>query len=212
MHGKPTPHATVSQIPPEYRNLRVATSFRSPFERLKSSFRYGNWRKPIVHRAPLEEILDAFPGFPNLSFSEYAGMLWRFDGVPIRVGGEEIILGPLSADFLKFFSLDYIDPDTGRSFEDWTQFEESIAPVHFIDQERLNAGLVEFLNSLGHRPEDTAFILEKKRQNISKAPPPDDPEEERAVRELIESDEVLTGLVERFVMGKEFSFRKLRRP
>lgn len=199
--GAPTPHGTVSQIPEPFRHLPVVSSVREPVDRLKSAYVYGDWKREDVLFAPLEELRDRFPAFPDLSFFEFVEMAFAFNSFELRVGGTPRLLGPLSADLLKFYLLRPIGPSGEAAFSSWAEVEGGLAPVTFLRQDHLSDDLADSLIRFGHRREDVAFIREKPKANTARAQVEVGPEELDRVRDFISAKDPLLDPLLRRLLG-----------
>ena len=167
-YGAATPHGTVAQIPPAYRHLPIASSVRDPFDRLVSLYAYGDWKRPETYPCSEDALAERFPGFPDLTFAQY------LDYIPVTAGdagltvnGQRHPLGPLSADFLKFFLRSWEPGAREFRFQSIPELREDLADVRYLCCERLNLDLHEFLLRLGYPRADTAFIPPAEKINAS---------------------------------------------
>lgn len=191
--GKPTPHGTVSQIPECYRHLPVVSSIREPIDRLRSGYVYADWKREDVHLAPLAVLEEFYPGFPEIGFREFVEMTIRFGSLRISIGGEPVVLGPLSGDLLKFFSRRPIDPEGGNIYRDWDDFADSLAQVRFLKQESLSEDLADLLVGFGFAPAEVSFIKTKERVNKARVESDFDDAELAEIRALVADSDPLLG-------------------
>jgi hypothetical protein len=75
-------HAGVRKIPAEFQHLPVVTNVRNVFEHYVSRYTFRWWAEPKHARKVfyLEKVLEKFPTFPDLSFSEFLDLFneWSF--------------------------------------------------------------------------------------------------------------------------------------
>lgn len=152
-------HNSCGDIPDGQRSRKVLATARNPYDRYVSEYEFGWWKR--------EEYLDDFrrgtpdfdrryPGFPNISFSDFLsfanrqeiigrtnigaqtiGFIWRYFRDPERV------LAELKEDYFS----------SGRHRAD-------MFDVHFLNMDRLNQDLHDFLIAAGYPASALAFILE----------------------------------------------------
>ena len=166
--GKPTPHGVVSQIPTEYRQLPIVSAIRNPFDTMVSLYHYADWKREDVWPASLESIRKHFPTFPELEFTKflsYSGYFNKYNLVDI--GGELRSIGPLSKNFLMFFSKRPIDPEKIPVYKSLTELFETIAVVRFLRTERISDELEALLLEHGYWKGDTRFIRKMPKENTS---------------------------------------------
>jgi len=166
--GRPTPHGRVAQIPAEFRHLPVVSAIRDPVERAFSLYTYGDWKKPDQLPVGVEQIREAFPGFPDLSFVDYLDFIRRFRGRNrIAVDGSMYELGAQSVDFVSFFA-DSENPELNPpAFASWETLAEQLSKVHFLHVEDLNQQLFDYLADLGFPEHYLRFILSMPKINES---------------------------------------------
>ena len=138
-------HGTYVQIPACYRGLPVASAVRNPFTLLVAVYELGLWRPSVLPTDPTGELdrhgADAFEYFLR---SQELAMAPRW-GVPFGRSG----FGPLSAHYLQMFAKAPLAAfrAVAQGADDDT-VEGHIAPVQFVQQERLAADLCELLKRL----------------------------------------------------------------
>jgi hypothetical protein len=165
---RPNQHGRYCQIPHGHRGKEVASVVRDPFARLYSIYRFGGWR--VYPRRYGPTIAKLFPAFPDLSFEEYLRMeefvleRWWLPGRAdaLQVGRQTI----------RFIHMFFRDPpgvlarlDAGYLESD--RFLEDLPPIRFLQTERLNRELHDFLRDHGYAQERVAFVLEHERVNVT---------------------------------------------
>ena len=165
-------HGTYEQIPDEHRHKTIVSVVRNPFDRYVSTYLFGWWKTHL--QAPEEQLREAFPHFPDLSFKEYYDMLQTF-GRKNRLRGisPPISLGFQTIQFIQFY---FKEPDSVlQSIDDnyitQRMYLNDIADVVFLHQENLNAELYEFLQGLGYPEGDIRFIVAAERVNVTPREP-----------------------------------------
>lgn len=166
--GSPTPHGTVSQIPESFRHLPVVSSYRSPVGRYLSLYNYGDWKKPDQYPDAMENIKVHFSEFPNLGLNEFIRFVDRYYGnVTLHAGEDKVTIGPLSADFLRFFTLPSKSDVNCLAFDSWAQIERDLGKVTFLDSSNINQELTKWLLKFRFPKKDIRFLEEKAASNVS---------------------------------------------
>jgi len=166
--GQPTPHGTVSQIPIQCRHLPVASAIRDSVSRYLSLYNYRDWQKLDQLPAPIEVVLEHFPNFPNLGFEEFVEYSPKFYGTAdLMVGDVCFRAGPLSMDFLRFFTVPQESNTAIISFKSWEDLISQIQKTKFLSTANVNKSLHDFLLEFGFHKDDLAFILNKPPSNVS---------------------------------------------
>jgi hypothetical protein len=169
--GAPRPrdqHGTFAQIPPEQRGKEVMSVVRNPFTRLLSTYRFRWWvRDPPADPALLTR---RFPCFPELTLEEF--LLLEDIDLDQRVPGKDpaFEVGFQTVQFIQMF---FRDPASvlrklDDSYLDSDRFIDDLPPISFLQTERLNRALYDFLLAQGYNPARIAFILNHERLNISR--------------------------------------------
>lgn len=185
--GSPTPHGCRWQIPDAASGLPVASGVRDPFERAWSAYRYADWKKPEALLAGEEEIREAFPRFPELSFEEFLTYQNTYPPRRLTVAGKGC--GPLTTAFVYFFLPEPPEDETRLVFESAQEVEQSVSGVEYLPCEELNESLAEFLSGSGYTEEELAHVRERDPVNVA-GRKEIDPEREKA-RDLVREQEWL---------------------
>jgi hypothetical protein len=162
-------HATCEEIPASERDKPVLSVVRSPWQRYLSQYHYGWWRThpqeycdpaPILREHPTypEVGFDAFVRIANAHFvNAHRGRATGF--VNARLPAEEAP-GWHTEQFVRFFcrapreAFAAIGPEERAS----GRLPGYEYPVHFLQTERLNRGLADFLaRRLGDGPQAQAL-------------------------------------------------------
>lgn len=161
-------HGTYRQIPGEHRHKTVVSVIRNPFDRYVSDFLFGWWKR--YPPANTEQLTEAFPHFPDLSFAEYCRMNNLF-GRQDRLGdiSPRIELGLSTIQFVQSY---FREPENvlGTIDDDYIKqrrYRADMGQVVFLHQENLREELYQFLLSVGYPEEKSRFILEAKKVNVT---------------------------------------------
>jgi hypothetical protein len=185
-------HGTLRQIPVGHRHKPVVTITRNPFSRYVSLFLFRWWEQypPAEPRI----ILDRYPHFPDLSFSEYYQME-HIHGTESRLRGlvPRIELGLHTIQFIQFY---FRDPDTVlRNIDDKyieeEQYWDDLRDITFLHQENLNLELNEFLLQLGIDQRSLELIDSSPRVNAT------DKQDAVDYREYFVEDKIENQILER---------------
>ena len=161
-------HGTVRQIPGSHRDGPIMSVVRNPLERYVSTYRFGWWKKNP--HAPVEELLQVYPSYPDLAFGEYIEMMNTF-GKRNRLGDMQprTDVGFQTVQFLQFFCEDpkRLLSNLNDDAVEQQHYREALAEVTFLHQERLNEELHDFLVKSGYPEEDVAFVLQARPVNVT---------------------------------------------
>jgi hypothetical protein len=164
-------HQTVSEIPAPYRDRPILFTVRNPFDHHVSFYEFGWWKTHPGDTFDESAIRDAYPHFPELSFSEYLESFYDFgllDRGYISSALAESLkaqrIGPLSYEYVR-----YLFRQPQAIFNDLQLLHSPerlhglMSDVHFLRQESLNQDLHECLLSMGYSKDALAFILDMDR-------------------------------------------------
>jgi hypothetical protein len=167
-YGKPTPHGTVSQIPESARKLPVVTCYRDPVGRYLSLYNYGDWKKEDQFPKPIDEIKEFFPMFPELSILDFIKFTEIFYGnKKIRIGDSEVSIGPITADFLTFFSAFDKNDNGVLSYASWDKIDKNLNRITFLDYKSIRSELRKFLTQMRYHTDDIEHALRLPPINVS---------------------------------------------
>jgi hypothetical protein len=167
-------HGTCSDIPEADRSKPLLSTVRNPYDRYVSQYRFGWWKIYPDDYCGVAAMRDLYPHYPDLTFEEFLHLAnTRFmnshNGVPTGFVNdnfpEERRLGWHTENFIRFFCRDprQVYARLDEAAIERADFVREMFDVHFLRTDRLRQGLHDFLASLGHRPEDLAFILSAER-------------------------------------------------
>ena len=117
-----------------------------------------------------DQVMQAFPNFPDLGFEEYYKMIHifsrenRLDDISPKVD-----LGLHTIQFIQFHfknprqTLQEIDD----AFIDQGRYVNNVNPIVFLHQENLSHELFEFLLSCGYPRSDIGVLLKAERVNVT---------------------------------------------
>jgi len=166
--GRPTPHGTISQIPKKYCDLPVVSAIRDPVSRYISSYNYADWKKSDQLPDSIQSIQSIFPDFPNLDFQTFLIYLDRYYRIGKCVIGSDVFdVGPLSYDFLSFFTTNALSEDKNFYFNDWNDLNNITDKINFLKFSALNFDLYHLLLKIGFNQSEIPFILNKEPINQS---------------------------------------------
>ena len=110
-YGCPDQHERNCHVPAEYRDRPLLASVRNPYDHHVSLYEFGWWKTHPQDTFDPNRIAEAFPHFPELSFSEYleAANDWDLNEPGYAPPGgygplKEHDIGPLSFDFIRFLA------------------------------------------------------------------------------------------------------------
>lgn len=161
-------HGVYRQIPLEHRHKKIVSITRNPFDRYVSLYLFRWW---VDHPyAPVEEIKETYPLFPNLDFSQFYNMLHQF-GRKDRFQGASPIndMGFHSVQFVQFYFYNPADifQKINASYIQQKHFLEDMPEIKFLHQENLNEELYNFLRSVGHSNKKIEFIKKEPKINVT---------------------------------------------
>ncbi len=162
-----TKHDGCHAIPRAHRDKLIVASVRNPYDRYVSQFHFRWWvRSPERLTLPLKEIEKLYPGYPEISFHDFVMLSnthVRFTKYPGILPNEH--LGAYSVRFLTTF---FRDPQRAYPLIDDKYINESrcnadMLPIRFLNMERLNQDLHDFLLSVGYPAERISRVCEADR-------------------------------------------------
>jgi len=167
-------HGTCNDIPEEHRGKPLVSTIRNPYDRYVSQYRYGWWKVSPEEYCGETVMRETFPHYPDISFAEFLELAnTKFLGThrcaPNGYANDrfppERRLGWHTESFVRFY---FHNPRELYARLD----EEALASGSFLrdmyDVRFLHTGnrrreLHDYLLSVGHSPEDVAFILSSER-------------------------------------------------
>jgi hypothetical protein len=162
----PDQHGTFDQIPLEHRAKPILTVVRNPFEKLCSSYRFGWWKE--TPGIPLTEARYRFSSFPELSFDEYLDLSDM--SAARKLGGRnDLRIGNQTLQFIQMYFRDA--PSVLRRLTaDYVlcgQYARDLPRITFIQSERLNDELADYLAATGYSASEVKFCRQHPRVNIT---------------------------------------------
>lgn len=159
-------HGTFRQIPPEHRKKSIVSIARNPFSWYVSNYFYRWWAD--YPQTDIQIIRRAFPSFPDLSFAEFYEMDNDFSkGNRLRNINLSSELGSMTIQFIQSFAKEpeSLLPAVNDRYIMTGKYKEDFSHIHFLRQEKLEAGLISFLAGMGFRMKDLRFIENMPRIN-----------------------------------------------
>jgi hypothetical protein len=160
-------HGVLLQIPQAHRHKPVFSIVRDPIKRLVSAYEFRSWAK---HPIPdLDQAMQWFPNFPDLSFEDFFRMNRELILPYIQPEKMQVQVGPLTTQFIRFYAREPVR--TMLSLRENTDlrkdYELHFPQIHFLHTENLNQELHDLLLRLNYSSKRIAFILEKKKKNTT---------------------------------------------
>ena len=162
-----TQHQGCDEIPEKHRSKPVVSVMRNPFDRYVSLYKFGWWkRNPLLGK---DELMNAFPNFPDLSFSQYLDLVLNHRlEITKKKNNISLDIGVYSLHYIKLFCKDYLNVLSSAGDIDELgdgQFYEAT----FLYQENLREDLFNYLKELGWPEGKLEIIFEHKKVNTSRA-------------------------------------------
>src|SRR5215208_4062862 len=161
-------HDTCHDIPAEYRDKKIVSAVRDPFDFYVSFYHYGWWvAHPEDSYRDFEEVRRAFPNFPDLSFDQFLelanGFFVDFDG--IGDPGRHHRMGYYSTQFLQYFFKSPTDAywRVNSAYLADGAWREDMFTVEFLRTSTLNRDLHRFLAHEGYPSRYIDGVLRKTR-------------------------------------------------
>ena len=158
-------HGARQDIPPDRLDRPILATVRHPCDRYVSQYEFAWWRRfPEMFGAP-DDVRRRYPSYPDLRFHEFVE-LTNDVSVPFRSATHpEGTPGFHTQQFVEYF---FADPESAypRLSDDAYAAAapvEALRGVHFIDQDRLNDELADFLLSVGYTADDAALARQAER-------------------------------------------------
>ena len=156
-------HGRREQVPREYSHLPVLSIARDPVDRNISNYEFRWWADhPIAH---VDVIRQRFPGFPDLSFTEYLD--YQNFNTQFRDTGIDIAddIGNQTVQFIQFF---FNNPkEAFRMLNDdyiySGAYRQDLPDLTLLSTENLNRELYNFLLQNGFSEKEINFVLEEER-------------------------------------------------
>ncbi len=160
-------HGGCMQIPEKHKGKEIMSVVRDPETRLVSAYEFKAWQRQVF---PSVQVLkEQYPHFPDLSFAEFLEATYANAHVA-QPPGVQVQIGPLTTQFIRFYARDPLK--TIQSLREDTDLRKDrdlhFPKIQFLHTENLNQEFHDFLLGLGYAPDRIAFILNKKKENITK--------------------------------------------
>lgn len=152
-------HAGCLDIPEAERRKKVLGIVRNPYDRYVSQYEVGWWKRAEYledYRRRIPDLDERYPTFPDISFHEFLTLMNRRK---IAAGSE---IGSETIEFIRRY---FKSPGRvlGALEEDYFssgRYRDDMFDVHFLQTDRLNRDLHDFLLAAGYPRADIDFILE----------------------------------------------------
>ena len=159
-------HAGVRTIPPEFQRLPIVINVRNVFEHYVSRYTFRWWAEP--NRAKnifdLDKVEREYPGFPDLSFSDFLRMFnqWHLRLNESKNRAQILTNRELGYNSREFIRLSSYDPmkllETFDALTD-QELKEKFKEFHFLRTENLSQDLYNLLKTYGVRENYLTLLL-----------------------------------------------------
>ena len=161
-----TQHQGCEEIPGKHQQKPIVSTIRNPFDRYVSQYKFGWWkRNPVVNEERLKQL---FPGFPDLSFSEYLDLVLNYNLENTKQKNDITLdIGIYSLYYIKLFGKNYLE--LLSSINSINELEEHhFYDADFLYQENLREDLFRYLKKFGWPDEQLQVIYEHNKVNTSR--------------------------------------------
>ncbi|MBA3341912.1 MAG: sulfotransferase family 2 domain-containing protein [Gemmatimonadaceae bacterium] len=157
------------EIPEGHKRKTVLTTVRNPYDRYVSLYEFGWWKKEEYldwYRKSMPDLDQRYPAFPDIDFTDYL----RFANRREIAAGTDI--GIQTVGFIERYFKDAkrVLAELDEDYFSSGRYRADMFDVHFLQTDRLNRDLHEFLLAVGYPAAEIAFILELEKV-VPKAPP-----------------------------------------
>ena len=154
-------HGAYCQIPKEFKNRKIITVCRNPYELFLTNYFVKWWHLYF----PIEKklLIEKFPNFPELTINEFI----ELSKLSVEKKNK-VELGVLTVQFIRMYfkSPDEILKKITEEYITSNLYKNDIADnITFLTQENLNVEFVNFLLKNGFNNNETNFILNHDRIN-----------------------------------------------
>ncbi len=163
-------HATYDDIPFRFKNKKIFSTIRNPYDQYVSQYEFGFWKKfPERFFFDVENFLKLYPGWEEISFPEYIRLVnirKHVKRLEENSDNPEFPVGRQTYEFMNFFfkqSAKIFASEIDEKYVKNGDYKRDLAPVHFLTTEYLNRELYNFLITLDYEPKDLKFILESEK-------------------------------------------------
>lgn len=184
--GRRSQHGSYRQIPSWAANRPVVSVGREPLVHLESAYHHGFWRDHPA--APLREVREALPAFPDLDLPGYVEYLERFALPDVLQGAEpRAAVGVQTAQFLRFFHPQPQEALATLTDEDLDgeALVAALPRVRFLRTERLQQDLARLLAEQGYDPSAVEQAMAQSDRNASARRRVEGPHLAAALRERV---------------------------
>jgi hypothetical protein len=159
-------HGVAAQIPQRYRDRKIVSVIRNPYEKIVSEYRFRWWA--TFPPMPVDRLRALLPDFPDLSFDQFLGLSDHI--ADAKMGGQnDAAIGNMTVEFVQFFFRD--PPDVLRRLsEEYVRsgdFRADMIDTHFLRQECLNDDLAGFLSGHGFDAEEVQLCRDHDPVNVT---------------------------------------------
>lgn len=161
-------HGIYSQIPKSFREKKIVSVVRNPYDRFLSLYGFKFWQ----YNSPLskEFLMSNLPNYPDLSIDEFVDYTILVSKHAYFENINDIKIGVMSIQFIKFF---FKEPDsvlenlTNEYLMDQNLFKKDMAPIFFLKQENLKEDLSIFLKKEGFTESELYYLQNHKEVNVT---------------------------------------------
>ena len=165
-------HGIYDQIPEKYRSSgrEIVSIIRDPFTAYISRYNFGSWKKHSSQKK-VQILKKMYPHYPDISFKEFVNSSgvsqdYRLQGIKLK---ENVHLGVLSLQFLQMFTRNHREliSKIDKGFRQDDNVMSFFPEITFLKNENLNLDLSNFLIKQGFTGEETKFIFDSEKKNVS---------------------------------------------
>ena len=175
-------HAWCNEIPKKDRQKRILSVIRNPYESYLSEYTFEWWKKDLkgclvddryYYFEDKEVAIQKYPNLLEADFPKFVAASLEFSRWTRRTierHPNAKDLGMLTMRYIYFYCKDHSYVFEAAHDQELLlkRVREKHYDVHFLRQERLNQDLHAFLMSVGYHLRNIAFILERKKVNVSR--------------------------------------------
>lgn len=165
----PPDHASCREIPIFFRSKPILSTIRNPYDQYVSEYEYGSWKAyPERIFYDHNEVIKAYPHFPNINFAEYIKMLNKYHKLKSikRKLDEADAIGCATDKFFRLYCKPPVEKflsNLERDLIDSGKYKNYLYSINWLKTENLNRDLYNFLRQIGYASEKIQMILDAEK-------------------------------------------------